>query len=96
MCPGRKHLCHILRIRRWPTEGGCATLPVHRTRGEEPGTAGPGDEVTAGPDGHSLLRTSHGEREQIIGVLEEAAFAQGRLDKNEFDLRVGQALASQT
>jgi S-DNA-T family DNA segregation ATPase FtsK/SpoIIIE len=38
---------------------------------------------------------SHAEREQIISLL-KAAFVQGRLDKDEFDLRVGQALASQT
>jgi len=57
--------------------------------------AGPGDEVAAGAGGHSLLRASHAQREQIIGVL-KAAFVQGRLDKDEFDLRVGQALASQT
>ena len=57
--------------------------------------AGPGDEVATGAGGHSLLRASHAEREQIIGVL-KAAFVQGRLDKDEFDLRIGQALASQT
>jgi DNA segregation ATPase FtsK/SpoIIIE-like protein len=57
--------------------------------------AGPGGEVGAGAGGHSLLRASYAEREEIIGVL-KAAFVQGRLDKDEFDLRVVQALASQT
>jgi hypothetical protein len=41
------------------------------------------------------LRTSHAEREQAIDVL-KAAFVQGRLTKDEFDLRVGQVFASRT
>jgi hypothetical protein len=51
--------------------------------------AEPGDEVTAG------MRASHADREQVIDVL-KAAFVQGRLAKDEFDLRVGQTLASRT
>lgn len=54
--------------------------------------AGPGEQ-TAGGRGH--LRASHADREQVIGIL-EAAFVQGMLAKDEFDLRVGQTLASQT
>ncbi len=57
--------------------------------------AGPGDEITAGAGGHSHLRASHVDREQVIDVL-KAAFVQGRLAKDEFDLRVGQVLASRT
>ena len=38
------------------------------------------------------LRTSHADREQMIDLL-KAAFVQGRLTKDEFDLRVGQVLA---
>jgi len=57
--------------------------------------AGPGDEITAGAGGHSHLRASHVDREQAIEVL-KAAFVQGRLGKDEFDLRVGQVLASRT
>ena len=41
------------------------------------------------------LRTSHADRDQAINVL-KAAFVQGRLTKPEFDLRVGQVLASRT
>jgi len=41
------------------------------------------------------LRTSYADREQMIDVL-KAAFVQGRLTKDEFDLRVGQVLASRT
>lgn len=57
--------------------------------------AGPGDEVATGAGGHSRLRASHADREQVIEVL-KAAFVQGRLDRDEFDLRVGRALASRT
>jgi DUF1707 SHOCT-like domain len=56
--------------------------------------AGPGDEI-AGAGGHSHLRPSQADREQVIELL-KAAFVQGRLARDEFDLRVGQALASQT
>jgi Domain of unknown function (DUF1707) len=41
------------------------------------------------------MRASHADREQVIDVL-KTAFAQGRLAKDEFDLRVGQVLASRT
>jgi hypothetical protein len=58
-------------------------------------TVGPGDEITAGAGGHSHLRASHADREQVIDVL-KAAFVQGRHTKAEFDLRVGQVLASRT
>jgi hypothetical protein len=57
--------------------------------------AGPDDEVAAGTGGHSSLRASHADREQVIGTL-KAAFVQGRLDKDEFDLRVVQTLAART
>lgn len=55
--------------------------------------AGPGDEIAAGADGRGRLRASHGDREQVIEVLKDA-FVHGRLDREEFDMRVGQALAS--
>jgi len=57
--------------------------------------AGPGDEIAAGSGGRGHLRASHGDREQVIGIL-KATFVQGMLAKDEFDLRVGQTLASQT
>jgi hypothetical protein len=55
--------------------------------------AGPGDGLEAAGRGH--LRASHADREQVIGTL-KAAFVQGRLAKDEFDLRVGQTLAART
>ena len=55
--------------------------------------AGPGDGLEAAGRGH--LRASHADRERVVGAL-KAAFVQGRLAKDEFDLRVGQTLAART
>ena len=41
------------------------------------------------------LRASRADRERVIDLL-KAAFVQGRLARDEFDARVGQALASRT
>jgi DUF1707 SHOCT-like domain len=56
--------------------------------------------VITGPDegaaaGHGSLRTSHADRERVIDTL-KTAFADGRLDKDELDDRVGQTLAART
>ena len=58
---------------------------------------GPGDEAAAGAGGrnYSCVRASHADREQVIDVL-KAAFVQGRLAKDELDLRLGRVLASRT
>ena len=58
-------------------------------------TIQPGDDTAAGKAGGGHLRASHADREQTIGIL-KAAFVAGMLAKDEFDLRVGQALASRT
>lgn len=55
---------------------------------------GPGDGNAAGAGG-GHLRASHADREQVIDTL-KAAFVQGRLTKEEFDLRVSQTFASRT
>jgi hypothetical protein len=55
------------------------------TAGREDGTAG----------AVGQLRTSRADREQTIDVL-KAAFVQGQLTKDEFDLRVSQAFVSRT
>ena len=58
--------------------------------------AGPGDEIAAAAGrGRGELRASHADREQVIGTL-KAAFVQGMLAKDEFDLRAGQTLAART
>jgi hypothetical protein len=56
--------------------------------------------VTSGPEDPSAaargrLRASDADREQVIDTL-KVAFAQGRLTKEELDLRAGQAFASRT
>ena len=58
-------------------------------------TVGPGDEIAAAAGGRGRLRASHADREQVIDAL-KAAFVRGRLDKDEFDARVGQAFTSRT
>jgi Domain of unknown function (DUF1707) len=55
-------------------------------------TAGRADE-TAGDAGRMLA--SQADRDQVIDVL-KVAFVEGRLAKDEFDLRVSKALASRT
>lgn len=44
---------------------------------------------------NGYLRASHGDREHVIDVLKDA-FAQGRLTRDELDVRVGRTLASRT
>ena len=41
------------------------------------------------------LRAARADRERVIDLL-KAAFVQGRLDRDEFDARIGQAVASRT
>jgi hypothetical protein len=55
--------------------------------------AGSGDETVEGAGGRSYLRPPYADRERVIDAL-KSAFAQGRLTKVEFDLRIGQALAA--
>ena len=51
---------------------------------------GPGNEI---PNGRGHLRGSRADRERVIDVL-QAAFAEGRLTRDEFDLRVSRVLKS--
>jgi hypothetical protein len=55
----------------------------------------PEDDRAARPAGRGRLRASHADREQAVEALKDA-FVQGRLIKDEFDSRVGHALASRT
>jgi hypothetical protein len=57
--------------------------------------AWPGDEHPVVAIGYGHLRASHADRERVISML-KAAFAQGRLTRDEFDARIGRALASRT
>lgn len=55
----------------------------------------PGDDRVASRASRGRLRASHADREQVIDTL-KAAFVEDRLTKDEFDARVGDALASRT
>jgi hypothetical protein len=52
-------------------------------------------EPMAGATDRGRLRASDADREQVIDAL-KAAFVQGRLTRDELDVRAGQALASRT
>ena len=58
-------------------------------------TTGRWDPMAAGAAGRGRLRASDADREQAINLL-KAAFVQGRLTRDELDVRAGQALASRT
>jgi hypothetical protein len=62
--------------------------------GEVPVMAGLDDKVAATPD-RGRMRSSHADREQVIGAL-KVAFVEGRLTEDEFDARLGQVHASRT
>ena len=55
----------------------------------------PGDERAARRASRSRLRASHADRDHVVDTLKDA-FVQGRLTKDEFDSRVGHALAART
>jgi hypothetical protein len=62
---------------------------------EEAEMPGPSDEMTPGAESRSRLRASDADRDQVIDVL-KTAFVQGRLDKDEFTVRVGMVLTART
>ena len=82
------------RVPGSPLKGNRARLHPHVVV-EAPVMAGPGGEMAARAGDGGRLRASHADREQVIGTL-KAAFVRGSLDKGEFDLLVGRALASRT
>ena len=53
------------------------------------------DRIAAAAAGRSRLKASDSDRDRVLDML-KAAFAQGRLTKDEFDARVGQTLVSRT
>ncbi len=55
---------------------------------------GPADKNTAAV-ARGRLRAAHADREHVVGTL-KAAFVQGRLTKDELDLRIGQTFAART
>jgi hypothetical protein len=75
------------RLGTWPPDGGWITLS---DSGEAPVRPEPGAQAAA-----AGLRASRADRERVIDLL-KAAFVQGQLTRDEFDARVGRALASRT
>jgi hypothetical protein len=53
------------------------------------------NEITATTGGRGRLRASDGDRDRVLEML-KTAFVQGRLTKDELDVRVGQTLDSRT
>jgi hypothetical protein len=70
-------------------------LALHLRGGELPAVTHPRDQPAAEGRDRAHLRASHADREQATEQL-KVAFVQGRLDKDEFDARVGQALTART
>ena len=58
-------------------------------------TTGPWDPMASGATDRGGLRASDADREQAIDAL-KVAFVQGRLSKDELEVRAGLALASRT
>jgi hypothetical protein len=58
-------------------------------------TTGPRDPMAAGAAGRGHMRASDADREQVLDIL-KVAFVQGRLVKDELDIRAGQTLSSRT
>jgi hypothetical protein len=56
---------------------------------------GPGDPMASGAMSRGRLRASDADREHMIDTL-KAAFVQGRLTKDELEMRAGQAFTSRT
>lgn len=92
--PGRPPLSYGTEdLRMSDRKDGHATLSVDRAHGKAGEVAVPGDEIAAGAGDGSRLVASQADREQVLDAL-KAAFVQGRLAKDEFDLRVGKVLAT--
>ncbi len=58
-------------------------------------TAEPEDQMAVAAAGRGRLRASYADRERVVDML-KAAFVHGRVTKDEFDARVGQAFTSRT
>jgi Domain of unknown function (DUF1707) len=85
----------LSRLRGWPPRRRRARLRYTVLVGEASVTAEPEDQMAVAAAGRSRLRASHADRVHVIDML-KAAFVHGRVTKDEFDARVGQAFASRT
>jgi hypothetical protein len=93
---GQQRIRRLIAIRRigrgWSSRSGRVRLFLRRAAWEVPVMTGPDEGGLAGR-GH--LRAAQADREQAITVL-KAAYAHGRLTKDELEARAGQAFASRT
>jgi len=58
-------------------------------------SSGPGLPAWSGSGGDGYLRASHADRERAVDVL-KAGYAEGRLSKDEYDVRADRAFAART
>jgi Domain of unknown function (DUF1707) len=58
-------------------------------------STGPGDQTAAGETADGRFLASRTDRERVVSTL-KAAFVEGRLTKDELDMRAGQAFAART
>lgn len=86
---------HSATERKMANRGQPRYAALTSRSGKVPEMAGAGNGIALGAGGQGRLRVSHADREQVIEVL-KVAFVQGRLDGDEFGLRVGRALGSRT
>jgi hypothetical protein len=82
----------VSRLVSWPSVQPSRYALHASCRWEVPVTTGPDEGVAAG---RGQLRAAHADREHVIDLL-KAAFVQGRLTKDELDVRAGQALTART
>jgi hypothetical protein len=91
---GHLSTCRVITMRvalergRWTLAGLRCEYRWEALVRPEPGAQA----AAAGP---RASRASRADRDRVIDLL-KAAFAQGRLDRDEFDARIGQALVSRT
>src|SRR6266700_4945741 len=76
-------------------ERGRAPQPVAAGPGSERDARGPGGPVLPRPSAAPAIRASDTEREDVLRRLQDA-FAEGRLDDDEFDSRMRAALSART
>ncbi|MFI6011644.1 DUF1707 and DUF4190 domain-containing protein [Streptomyces sp. NPDC051243] len=78
----------------WPGGGGPQPWPGGGG-GPQRWPGGGGGPLPWAEQGGSRMLASHADRERAVDVL-RAGFGEGRLEKDEFDLRVGRAYAART
>lgn len=78
-----------------PQQPGALAQPVEDARPPAPAAAPAGPVPPAGPVSRPAMRASDQDRDAVVSKLQRA-FAEGRIDDEEFDTRVRAVLASRT